>query len=134
MCMPAVVSSGSSVRILYPRESYDSWADPKGPIRMVCQSTTKCCCTCLILLPYDDDAIDDVVILALSEYLCMYMPTVVSSGSSVGILYPRESYDSWEDLEGPVRAVYQSTAKCCCCTCLILLPYDDDDVVISASC
>jgi hypothetical protein len=27
----------------------------------------------------------------LSEYLCMYMPIVVSSGSSVRILYPRES-------------------------------------------
>jgi hypothetical protein len=39
----------------------------------------------------------------LSEYLCMYMPTVVSSGSSVRILYPRESYDSWEDLEGSIR-------------------------------
>jgi hypothetical protein len=36
----------------------------------------------------------------------MYMPTVVSSGSSVRILYPRESYDSWEDPEGPVRTVY----------------------------
>jgi hypothetical protein len=40
MYMPAVVSSGSSVMILYPRESYDSWADPEGPVRMVCQSTT----------------------------------------------------------------------------------------------
>jgi hypothetical protein len=39
MYMPTVVSSGSSVRILYPRESYDSWADPKGSIRTVCQST-----------------------------------------------------------------------------------------------
>jgi hypothetical protein len=39
----------------------------------------------------------------------MYMPVVVSSGSSVRILYPRESYDSWEDLEGPVRTVCQST-------------------------
>jgi hypothetical protein len=40
MYMPAVVSSGSSVRILYPRESFDSWADPEGPVRTVCQSTT----------------------------------------------------------------------------------------------
>jgi hypothetical protein len=31
MYMPTVVSSGSSVRILYPRESYDSWVDPEGP-------------------------------------------------------------------------------------------------------
>jgi hypothetical protein len=30
MYMLALVSSGSSVRILYPRESYDSWADPLG--------------------------------------------------------------------------------------------------------
>jgi hypothetical protein len=29
------------IRILYPRESYDSWADPEGPIRTVCQSTTN---------------------------------------------------------------------------------------------
>jgi hypothetical protein len=36
MCMLVVVSSGSSIRILYPRESYDSWVDPKGPVRMVC--------------------------------------------------------------------------------------------------
>jgi hypothetical protein len=40
MYMPDVVSSGSSVRILHPREYFDSWADPKGPVRMVCQSTT----------------------------------------------------------------------------------------------
>jgi hypothetical protein len=40
MYMSVVVSSGSSVTILYPRESYDSWADPKGLVRMVCQSTT----------------------------------------------------------------------------------------------
>jgi hypothetical protein len=45
----------------------------------------------------------------LSEHLCMYMPTVVSSGSSVRILYSRESYDSWTDLEGLVRTVCQST-------------------------
>ena len=32
MYMPIVVSSGSSVRILYPRESFDSWADPEGPV------------------------------------------------------------------------------------------------------
>jgi hypothetical protein len=40
MYMLDVISSGSSVRILYPRESYDSWADLEGPIRTVCQSTT----------------------------------------------------------------------------------------------
>jgi hypothetical protein len=39
----------------------------------------------------------------------MYMPVVVSSGSSVMILYPRESSDSWEDPEGSVRTVSQST-------------------------
>jgi hypothetical protein len=41
MYMLVVVISGSSVRILYPRESYDSWTDPEGPIRKVCQSTTR---------------------------------------------------------------------------------------------
>jgi hypothetical protein len=72
MYMLSLVSSGSSVRILYPRESYDSWEDPLGlseyhvvaplgfyilgnllilgQILWICQSTTKCCCTCLILL------------------------------------------------------------------------------------
>jgi hypothetical protein len=45
----------------------------------------------------------------LIEYLCMYMLAVVSSGSSVRILYPRESYDSWVDPEGSVRTVCQST-------------------------
>jgi hypothetical protein len=39
MYMPTVVSSGSSIRILYPREYFDSWADLEGPVRMVCQST-----------------------------------------------------------------------------------------------
>jgi hypothetical protein len=39
----------------------------------------------------------------------MYVPAMVSSGSSVRILYPRESYDSWENLEGLVRTVCQST-------------------------
>jgi hypothetical protein len=47
----------------------------------------------------------------MSEYLCMYMPVVVSGGSSVRILYPRESLDSWADLEGPVRTVCQSTTR-----------------------
>jgi hypothetical protein len=28
MYMLALISSGSSVRILYPRESFDSWEDP----------------------------------------------------------------------------------------------------------
>jgi hypothetical protein len=40
MYMLDVVSSGSSVRILYPREYYDFWADPEGLVRTVCQSTT----------------------------------------------------------------------------------------------
>jgi hypothetical protein len=40
MYMLTVVSSGSSVKILYPRESFDSWIDHEGPVRMVCQSTT----------------------------------------------------------------------------------------------
>jgi hypothetical protein len=31
----------------------------------------------------------------LSEYLCMYMLALVGSGSSVRILYPRESFDFW---------------------------------------
>jgi hypothetical protein len=45
---------------LYPRESYDSLADPEGSVRTDCQSTKKFCSyTCLIPLPYDD-----VVILA----------------------------------------------------------------------
>jgi hypothetical protein len=30
---------GSSIRILYPRESYDSWENLVGPVRTVCQST-----------------------------------------------------------------------------------------------
>jgi hypothetical protein len=40
MYIPAVVNIGSSVKILYPRESYDSWADPEGPVKIVSQSTT----------------------------------------------------------------------------------------------
>jgi hypothetical protein len=39
MYMTVVVSSGSSIRILYPRESFDSWADPEGQVRTVFQST-----------------------------------------------------------------------------------------------
>jgi hypothetical protein len=39
MYMPALVNSGSSDRILYPREYYDSWVDPDGLVRTVCQST-----------------------------------------------------------------------------------------------
>jgi hypothetical protein len=58
MYMPVVVNSGNSIRILYPRECFYSWADPNGPVRTVCKSTTKCCCcTCLILFPYDDDVV-----------------------------------------------------------------------------
>jgi hypothetical protein len=41
MYMPTVVSGGSYVRILYPREYYDSWVDPEGLVRMVCQSTMR---------------------------------------------------------------------------------------------
>jgi hypothetical protein len=89
MYMLDMVSSGSSVRIfINPIESHDSWEDPEGLIRAVCQSTVvaligfyilgnlmipeqlltdcqstkKCCNTCLILLPHDDD--DDDVALA----------------------------------------------------------------------
>jgi hypothetical protein len=40
MYIIVMVSSGSSVRILYPRESYDSWEHPKGSVRKVNQSTT----------------------------------------------------------------------------------------------
>jgi hypothetical protein len=40
MYMPTLVNSGSSVRILYPKESFDSWADAEGSVRTVCQSTT----------------------------------------------------------------------------------------------
>jgi hypothetical protein len=40
MYMPVVVSSGSSIRIIYPRDYYDLWADPKVPVRTVCRSTT----------------------------------------------------------------------------------------------
>jgi hypothetical protein len=100
----------------------------------------------------------------LSKYLCMYIPTLVSSGSFIRILYPRESYDSWEDTEGIVRMVYQSTAwylvrilypresydswedpeglirtvcqstKKCCCFTCLILFPYDVDVVVSTSC
>jgi hypothetical protein len=36
MYMPAVVNRGRSVRISYPRESYDSWADPEDLVRTIC--------------------------------------------------------------------------------------------------
>jgi hypothetical protein len=39
----------------------------------------------------------------------MYILAVVGSGSLDRILYPRESYDSWEYLEGLVRTTCQST-------------------------
>jgi hypothetical protein len=35
-----MVSSGSSIRILYPRESYDFLENPEGSVRTVYQSTT----------------------------------------------------------------------------------------------
>jgi hypothetical protein len=31
-----VVNSGSSIRILYPREYYDSWEDPEVSVRTIC--------------------------------------------------------------------------------------------------
>jgi hypothetical protein len=40
MYMPVVVSSGSFVRILYPRESFHPCANLEGSVRTVCQSTT----------------------------------------------------------------------------------------------
>jgi hypothetical protein len=40
MYMAIVVGSGSSVRILYPRESFISLADREVLVRTVCQSTT----------------------------------------------------------------------------------------------
>jgi hypothetical protein len=36
--MPVVVNNGSSIKILYPREYYDPWADPKVLVRMAYQS------------------------------------------------------------------------------------------------
>jgi hypothetical protein len=44
----------------------------------------------------------------MSEYLCMYIPFVVSSDSSIRILHPSESFDYWEDSEGSVRTIYHS--------------------------
>ena len=72
-------TTGSSVRILYPRG---------------------------LIIP---GQISKVRKDGLSEYLCMYMLALVSSGSSVRILYPSKFYDSWADLEGSVRTVCQST-------------------------
>jgi hypothetical protein len=40
MYMPAMVNSGISIMIFYPREYFDSWEDLEGSVRMVCQSTT----------------------------------------------------------------------------------------------
>jgi hypothetical protein len=40
MYMLVVVTSGNSVRILYPRKYFDSVVDLKGLVRTVCQSTT----------------------------------------------------------------------------------------------
>jgi hypothetical protein len=40
MYMPVVVSSGIFVRILYPREYYDSREYLEGLVRTVCQNTT----------------------------------------------------------------------------------------------
>jgi hypothetical protein len=75
----------------------------------------------------------------LSEYLCMYIRAVVSSGSSIKILYPRESYNSREDPEGPIRTVGQSTTNVVvdalvsfCCHILMMLLFQlcvVDDVI-----
>jgi hypothetical protein len=43
---------------------------------------------------------------SLSKYMCMYILVVVSSGSSVRILYPKESYDSCEYPKGLIRTTY----------------------------
>jgi len=40
MYMLVVVCSGSSIRILYPREAYSFWVDTEGPVRIVYKSTT----------------------------------------------------------------------------------------------
>jgi hypothetical protein len=50
----------------------------------------------------------------MSEYLYMYMPVVVSSGRSVRILYPMESYDSWADLERSIKMVCQEYHMVAC--------------------
>jgi hypothetical protein len=58
MYMLTVVNGGNSVMIIYPRESYYSWADPEGSVRTICQSTTDVvvdapasfCCHILMLI------------------------------------------------------------------------------------
>jgi hypothetical protein len=57
------------VRILYPRESYDSWDDPEGLVRTVCQSTTNVvvdepisfCCHMLMMMFQPCAIVDDVI-------------------------------------------------------------------------
>jgi hypothetical protein len=75
MYMPTVVSSGSSIRILYPRESYDSWEDPECPIRIVCQSTTWYLVRILYPREYYDSWVDHeglvrMVCLSTTKYCC----------------------------------------------------------------
>jgi hypothetical protein len=94
----------------------------------------------------------------------MYIPVVVSSGSSIRILYPKDSYDYWENLDSPIRMVCQSTTwylvgilysrksyDCwedtegsvrmvyesitkCCCCTCLIMFPYVDDVVVSCSC
>jgi hypothetical protein len=57
-------------RILYPRESYDSWADPEDSVRTVCQSTTNfvvdapvsLCCHMMMMLLFQPRVVDVVVV------------------------------------------------------------------------
>jgi hypothetical protein len=91
MYMPTMVSSGSSVRILYPRESYDSWADPEGPVRMVYQSTTWYLVRILYPREYYDSWVDPEglvrmvcqsttnVVVAPASFCCHIFDVVVSS-------------------------------------------------------
>jgi hypothetical protein len=58
MYMPAVVSNGRSVRILYPGEYYDSWADPKGLVRTMCQINTWYLVRILYPREYSDSWVD----------------------------------------------------------------------------
>jgi hypothetical protein len=84
--MPVVVSSGSSIRILYPREYYDSWEDPKGPVRTIYQSTTWY----LVRILYPTKSYDyweDPEGPIRTDYQS-------TTWYIVRILYPREYYDS----------------------------------------
>ena len=106
MYMPIVVSSGSSVRILYPRESYDSWAYPEDQVRTVCQSTTWQ----LVRILYPRESYDSWA----DHEGPLRMVCQSTTWQLVRILYPRGSYDSWANPEGPVRRFCQSTCACIC--------------------